>query len=322
MDTTNPHETKEILMSPRSLGNHPLQLGLVNCPVQMMTAIDNHDRRAAMFHHHLTDDTYSPVKMPKVCEGCGQTVASGDTVKGYAHEGQTVILTDDECKAIEADAGAAIEILRFVRAKQVNPMLFSGERCFYLTPDVDPKRGGKQAVATYLTIRHMLAEEDLVGVVSYTKWGRSRIALLRVEPTTYGGILVLQNLIWSDELREPEFAVLAKAKESDVDGRLLPVARSVIASMTEDWNPADYVDVYEARLTAAIEAKAAGRPVVVADVAHTPAPDDIEDLLAKLTQSAKAKAPTKAPAAKRAPAKKAPAKKAPAKKAARGAVAA
>jgi DNA end-binding protein Ku len=301
----------------RSIGNHRLQMGLADCAVQMMTAIDNHDRRASMFHHHPADDSYAPVKMPKICDGCRETVDQGNTVKGYDYEGETVILTQDDLAAVAKNSGNDIEVLRFVRAKQINPLLFSGEKVYWIVPDTDKKRSGKLTVPTYKAFLQVLVEEDKCAVVTYTKWGKTRIALLRVEPTENGGVLVLQNLLWADELREPAFPVLNQVKDTEVDPRLLPMMRMVVESMTEEWNPAEYVDVYEEQLSAAIAAKAAGNPVEVMQTAPTAvATDDIADLLAKLEASVKPKTDEAA-----APAKKAPAKRAPRKAAAKKVVA-
>jgi DNA end-binding protein Ku len=277
-------------------------MGMMGCAVQFMTAIDNHDRKGSNFHHHPKDNTYSPVKQPKICEGCGAAVQQVECVTGYAHEGDTVILTDDEKKIIEANSGADIEIRKFVKAKEINPLFFSGEKCYFLVPDMDPKRGGKLAAAKYLTIMKVMAENDWVGEIQYTKWGKTRVALLRVESFEDRPVLMIQNMLWPDELRTPEFPALDKARDVEVDPRLLPVARAAMQSMVEDWNPADLVDTYQEKLTAAIEAKASGKAIELATVEAAPTTDDIADLLAKLEATAKAKQA-------KAPAKKAPPKK-------------
>jgi DNA end-binding protein Ku len=172
---------------------------------------------------------------------------------------------------------------------------------------MDPKRGGKLAAAKYLTIMQVMVEEDWVGEIQYTKWGKTRVALLRVESFEDRPVLMIQNMLWPDELRTPEFPALDKARDVEVDPRLLPVARAAMQSMVEDWNPADLVDTYQEKLTAAIEAKASGKAIELATVEAAPTTDDIADLLAKLEATAKAKQ-AKA-AAKKAPAKKAPPKK-------------
>jgi DNA end-binding protein Ku len=307
-------------MSPRSIGNHNLNMGMVSAAVQFMTAIDDHDRKASNYHFHPEDGTYNPVKQPKVCQGCGAAFAKGeepqgleqaDCSSGYAHEGEVIIITPDEKKVIAANSGVDIEITKFVKEKQVDPLYFSGENCYYLVPDMDPKRGGKLAAQKYRTIMQVLSEEEKVGVVEYTKWGKTRSALLRVVHRENGDVLMVQNMLWPDELRAPEFPQLDKAREIELDPRLLPTFRMVAESMTEEWDPSTLHDIYQEKLTAAIEAKAGGKPIEVATVQPKTATDDMDALLAQLQASVKPKDDDA-----KAPAKKAPAKKAPAKKAA------
>lgn len=305
-------------MSPRSIGNHNLNMGMMGCAVQFMTAIDSHDRKGSNFHHHPADNTYSPVKQPKICEGCGASVQQAQCVTGYEHEGETVIITEDEKKVIEQNSGADIEITKFMHAKEINPLMFSGEKCYYLVPDMDPKRGGKLAAAKYMTIMQVMAENDWVGEISYTKWGKTRTALLRVESFEGEPVLMVQNMLWPDELRQPEFPQLDKARAVEVDPRLKPAAHAAMASMVEKWNPDNVRDVYQEKLTAAIEAKAGGKPIELATVEAAVQTDDIGALLAQLEASQKGREvdldqPDPIPG-KKAPAKKAPAKKAAPKK--------
>jgi DNA end-binding protein Ku len=301
-------------MSPRSIGNHNLNIGIMSAAVQFMTAIDDHDRKGSRFHHHVADDTYAPVKQPKVCEGCGQAdLKEVDCSTGYAHEGEIVIITEDERKVIAENSGVDIDNQGFVKEKEIDPLSFAGENCYYLVPDMDPKRGGKLAAQKYRAIMQVLSEEGLAGVIQYTKWGKTRLALLRVVHRENGDILMIQNVVWGDELRAADFPQLEKAREIEMDPRLIPAARAVIASMVQPWNPADYTDTFQEKLTAAIEAKAGGKTIQLETVQPKTVTDDMDALLAQLQASVKPKDDDPKGAA---PAKKAPAKKAPAKKAA------
>lgn len=320
-------------MSPRSIYNGSLGMGLVNFPIQLMTAIDNHDRPAGNYHGPHADGSYTRITMPRMCATCEVTVQQGDLVSGYEHDDGIVFLTPADKDAIVTNAGGGMEILRFVRLKEIKSLMFSGEKAYYLLPDKNPKRGGNAAIATYKMILQIMTEEDLVAVVQYTMRTTNRIAILRPEPTEFGGILVVQNMLWPDEVRSPAFSVLTEAKDVPVDQRLLPVGRSVVQAMIEDWNPAEYVDVYQQQLSKAIEARAAGQSIeVTADAPDAP-PDDVSDLIAKLEASVAAKKGSKPavsldedtaleasiaahPAKGKAPAKKAPAKKAAPRKAA------
>jgi DNA end-binding protein Ku len=268
----------------RSVGNVDLAIGLVTCPVKMVGVGESHDRRGSMYHQH-DDGSYGKVKMPKSCEDCGAILQAGQISKGFEENGDLVVLSPDELETIAANTGTSVEVAQFVDVDEIDPMLFAGENTYRLLPD--PKRG-RQAIATYLTLRRHLDEHGLAGVVQYTRWGRNRLGLLCVEPTEYGGVLVIRNIMWPDELRSPAFDELASADESTLDPRLAPVMQSVVESMTAPWDSSAYIDTYTEQLSAAIEAKASGGEVVViGSGAGDGGIDDISDLLAKLEASAR-----------------------------------
>ena len=290
-------------MSTRSVGNVDLVVGLVSCPVKMVGVSESHDRKGSMYHAH-EDRSFGRVKMPKLCEDCGEAVGAADISKGFEENGNIVILSADELATVAANTGAAVEVPHFVVKADINPMLFANENVYRLVPDA---KRGRQAVTTYRMIRKILVDEGKVGVVQYTRWGRNRIGLLDVEPTDDGGMLVIRNMMWPDELRPTE-GLLPAGSDDDIDPRLMPVMQEVVKSMTAAWNPADYTDTYTEALTAAIEAKAAGDEIASIESSTGGSIDDVSELLAKLEATAAARASAKAPA-KKAPARKRAAKK-------------
>ncbi len=270
-------------MSVRSVGNVDLAVGLVNCPVKMVGVADNHDHKGSMYHHHPVEDgagDYAKVKMPKVCDGCAEVVPNAEISKGFEYNGEIIMLSHDEMEAVAASTGAALEVGHFVKAAEVDPMLFADQNVYRLVPDT---KRGRQATTIYLTVKEVLTEKGLAGVVQYTRWGRSRQALLDVEPSDDGGVLVLRNMMWPDELRGTDG--LLPSGGAEVDPRLVPVMESVVDSMTTEWVPANYTDAYRERLSAAIEAKAAGDEIAKVESAGSSAIDDVSDLLAKLEMS-------------------------------------
>jgi DNA end-binding protein Ku len=281
-----------------------LSVGLVTCPVKMIGVIDGHDRKGSMYHRH-EDGEYGKVKMPKLCEDCGEVVPAGDIAKGFEENGTMVMLSADEMETVSANTGAGIEVPHFVPADQIDPMLFANENVYRLAPDV---KRGRQAWTTYRIIRQKLIDKKLLGVVQYTRWGRNRLGFLDVEPTDDGGVLVIRNIMWPDELRGAE-GLLPAGGEDDLDPRLVPVMESVMDSMTTDWNPATYVDVYTQQLTAAIEAKASGGEIATVASESDASINDVADLLAKLEASiATKKADAEVEPKKAAPRKRAPRK--------------
>ncbi|AGT20717.1 Ku-like DNA end binding [Mycobacterium phage Dylan] len=279
----------------RSVGNVDLTIGLVTVPVKMVGVSESHDRKASMYHPH-EDGNFGKIKMPKLCEDCGEVVPTADIAKGFEEGGDIVILTADELASVAAATGAALEVPQFVKAEQINPMLFANENIYRLVPD--PKRG-RQAATTYLMVRHILVSQELVGVVQYTRWGRNRLGVLDVEPSDDGGVLVIRNMMWADELRSTEGIVPTNVTEDDIDPRLLPVMASVVESMTGDWDPTAYTDRYTEQLSEAITAKAQGDEIATVASESGKAIDDVSDLLAKLEASIQKKAPAKKATARR-----------------------
>lgn len=280
----------------RSIANLDLSIGLVNLPIKMIGVSDSHDRKASMYHHHQDGD-YGKVRMPKMCEGCGEIVPTGEISKGFDHNGGVVMLTDDEMQTIAANTSTSMEVSGFIKADSVDPMIYAGENVYRLIPD--PKRG-RQAVSIYRLLIRKLTEDGLIGVASYIRWGRNRLAHIDVEPTKDGGVLIVRNMLWADELRPAEFPVLEGVDDSVIDQRLWPVASQMIDSMITDWNPESYTDAYIDALNEAIEAKASGAEIVaIADGSGGGGADDVADILARLEQSIKLREeqqPKKAPA--------------------------
>ena len=182
-----------------------------------------------------------------------------------------------------------------------------------------------------------LAETDRVAIVHFALRNKTRLAALRVKDFSKRDVMVIQTLLWPDEIRDPDFPVLDKQVE--IKPAELKMAGQVVESMTDDFHPERFEDTYQEQLRELVEAKLEGGEAFTTEEAEPKELDeteDVSDLLAKLEASVKArrgggsddgeakKAPAKKSAAKKAPAKKAAktaAKKAPAKKTAKKAAA-
>ncbi len=108
---------------------------------------------------------------------------------------------------------------------------------------------------------------------------REQLATLRVRDD----VLVLNTMLWPDEVRTPDFEFLG---DDDVAARPaeLAMAGSLIESMAADFDPDQYTDNYRAALQEVIDAKVAGREVVQPEE-EAPAPSGAVDLMAALRAS-------------------------------------
>jgi DNA end-binding protein Ku len=298
----------------RSIWKGAIAFGLVNVPVKVYSATESHDIR---FHQvHAADG--GRIKYQRVCSECGEIIPFQDIDKAYeSDEGVRVVLTDDDFEKLPAAEKHEIPVLQFVPTEQIDPILL--EKSYYLEPDsASPK--------AYALLAATLERSDRTALVHFTLRQRTRLAALR----TTGGILVLQALLWPDEVRAADFGALDDvAAPTDKE---LAMAETLVESMSEDFDPAEFTDEYQMELRALLDdaIERGGEKVFQVAEAATEGEDaEVLDLVAALQRSVEAAGGTQGtgergsdtkkssakPAGRKAPAKAA-AKKTSAKKAA------
>lgn len=267
----------------RSIWKGSLAFGLVNVPVKVYSATEDHDIR---FHQvHAADG--GRIKYDRVCSVCGKSVQYSDIDKAYeSPEGDRVIVTDEDFGKLPAAEKHEIPVLQFVPSEQIDPMLY--EKSYYLEPDsATPK--------AYTLLAATLAKIDRIALVHFTLRQKTRLAALRVRD----GVLVLQTLLWPDEVRAAEFPKLRDAAEPAA--KELKMAETLVASMSDDFDPSEFTDDYQVELKKMLdEAIAAGGARVMPAAEATPqAADedaDVVDLVAALQRSLESSRAKKAPA--------------------------
>jgi len=310
----------------RSIWKGSVAFGLVNVPVKVYSATEDHDLK---FHQvHAADN--GRIKYQRVCGECDEVVEYRDIAKAYeADSGQMVVITEEDIATLPEERSHEIAVLEFVPASEIDPLLY--DRSYFLEPDGKSSR-------SYVLLAKALASTDRVAIVHFALRNKTRLAALRIKNFGKRQVMVVHTLLWPDEIREPLFPAL----DGDVEVRApeLKMAGQVVESMASDFHPEQYTDTYQEQLQVLVESKLAGGQAFA--TAETPAKldetEDVSDLLAKLeasvrrrreqsankdsdapprtpaTKAAAKKAPVSAAAAKKAAAKKAPAKKAPARK--------
>jgi DNA end-binding protein Ku len=293
----------------RAIWKGAVSFGLVSIAVKLFSATEEKDIR---FHQVHREDG-GRIKYKRVCAVDGEEVTYDDIAKGYdLGGGEMVILTDEDFADLPLTSSHAIEVLEFVPAEQVDPILYN--KAYYLEPEAT-------AAKPYVLLRDALTNTDRVAIVKVALRQREQLATLRVRDE----VLVLNTMLWPDEVRTAKFDFL----DDDIEARPaeLAMAGSLIESMAAEFDPNTYTDNYREALQEVIDAKVAGREVVAPEEPEA-APTAAVDLMAALRASVdraraargedsgdEAAAPTPIKSAKKAaPAKKAPAKKATAAK--------
>ncbi len=294
----------------RSIWKGSIAFGLVNVPVKVYSATEDHDIK---FHQVHSKDN-GRIRYKRVCEVCGEVVEYRDIAKAYdSDDGQTVIITDEDIATMPEERSREIEVLEFVPASQLDPILY--DRSYFLEPD-------SKSSKSYVLLAKTLLETDRVAIVHFALRNKTRLAALRVKDFSKREVMVIHTLLWPDEIRDPDFPVLDTKVE--IKPAELKMAGQVVDSMADDFDPDQFHDDYQIQLKELVEAKLEGGEAFTVDETPTELDEteDVSDLLAKLEASVKkrqsaasAETPAKKAPAKKAAAKKAPAKRAPAKKA-------
>src|ERR671929_1038161 len=228
----------------RAIWKGAVSFGLVSIAVKLYSATEEKDIR---FHQvHRTDG--GRIKYKRTCQVCGEEVTYDDIAKGYdIGGGEMVILTDEDFADLPLTTSHAIDVLEFVPAEQVDPILYN--KAYYLEPD-------GTAAKPYVLLRDALRRTDRVAIVKVALRQREQLATLRVRDD----VLVLNTMLWPDEVRQPEFGFLDE--DHTVRPQELAMATSLVESMAGDFQPDEYSDNYREALQQVIDAKVEGREIV------------------------------------------------------------
>jgi DNA end-binding protein Ku len=250
----------------RAIWKGAVSFGLVSIAVKLYSATEEKDIR---FHQvHRIDG--GRIRYKRTCSVCGEEVSYDDIAKGHdIGGGDMVILTDEDFADLPLSSNRAIDVHQFVPAEQVDPILYN--KAYYLEPE-------PIAAKPYVLLRDALLQSDRVAIVKVALRQREQLATLRVRD----GVLVLNTMLWPDEVRASEFGFL----DEDFAPRKqeLEMAASLIDSMAGDFVPEEYTDDYRNALQQVIDAKISGQEVVAPPEVEE-APSGAIDLMAALRAS-------------------------------------
>ena len=262
----------------RPIWKGTISFGLVAIPVSLYTATEAHD--VSFRQVHASDG--GRIRYRRVCELDGEEVPYSDIAKGYELPGgEMVVLSDEDFANLPLASSKEIDVVEFVPADQIDPMLFS--KAYYAEPD-------KSAVKPYVLMRDTLADSDRVAVVKVTLRSREALGVLRVSDE----VLVVQTLLWPEEVRDA--ASLAPQTDVTVRPQELAMASSYIDSLAADFDPSQYTDEYKAAVEELVAAKTAGRELTDLEPAPSSGGEviDLVEALRANVQAAKEKRAGKA----------------------------
>jgi DNA end-binding protein Ku len=254
---------------PRAIWSGSISFGLVNAPVRMYSAIDEHDLELHLVH----EKDGSRIGYEKVCKKEGKEVPSDEIVKAYeVSDGELVFLTDEDFKAAGEEGYKAIEVLDFVPYEEIDPIVFN--RTYYLGP-------ADGAEKVYALLVRAMAESELSAIVRYVFHDRQQLGCLRIRD----GVITLESMYFADEIR-PLDGIAPKGQR--VDKKELEMAETLIERFTSSFDHEKYRDEYQDRLRDIVKRKRKGEEIHAAAPEESDKPTDLLEALRASVDEAKA----------------------------------
>lgn len=253
----------------RAIWKGAVSFGLVNVPVRVYSATENHDVQFRQVHRQ----DGGRIRYQRICSIDGEQVSYDDIAKGYETEDeQMVVLTDKDLEDLPTRSSHEIAVEKFVPVDQIDPMLL--DRSYYLEPD-------KGAAKPYILLRDALKAADRMAIATVSLRTRMTIAVLRVRED----VIVMQTMLWPDEIRSPDFAALGG--DTEAKPAELAMANMLVESLAGDYVPADYEDDYQAALESLVKSKLEGGEAHEVPAAQGTS-GEVIDLLSALQRSVEA----------------------------------
>lgn len=261
-----------------------IAFGLVYIPVELFAATQDD----AVRFNQLAKDSMKRVRYVKTCPDCKRELGPDDIVRGYQYEkGKYVVVSDEELDAIKTDADRSMKIVQFTSMDEVPPIYFEKPYQVVAQP------GGEKPLEL---LRLAMVEEGKIAIGT-TVLGNSETPIALIP---YEDDLVMMTLHYQSEVKDiPK--TLAHPEVADAE---LDMAKRLVESMSEPFDPARFKNEYQEKLMGLIQDKIAGKQIVAAQPSAQPS--NVIDLMDALAASLKARTgenPEKKPT-KRSPARK------------------
>jgi DNA end-binding protein Ku len=241
---------------PRSLWSGSISFGLVNVPVRLYSAVQEHKLR----FHFVHDKDNSPIGYQKICKKEDKPVPDDEIVKAFEFtKGEYVFMDDEDFAAAKVEGYKTIDIVDFVPYEEIDPIYFA--HTYYVGPD----RGAEKV---YSLLVKAMESSDLTGIAKFVMRDKQHLGALRIRD----GVITLEQLYFADEIRPSDEIKPSRARVSQEE---LSMAERLIESFKSEWKPEKYKDTYRDELCAIIRAKRKGKDVHPAADVEEERPTDL-----------------------------------------------
>lgn len=191
---------EEDVIRPRPFWSGTIAFGLVSLPVSLFPA--NRGRSLSL---KMVDRDGTPLSRRYFCEQEQKVLTRDEIVRGYKiEEDQYIVVEDRELEALAPEKSREIDLRRFVKLDEINPMYF--ERAYFLVPD-------EGATKAYRLLAKSMEDENRAGIATFVMRGKEYLVAIIAEL----GILRAETLRFHDEVRSPEYIGLPQSRQIDAE---------------------------------------------------------------------------------------------------------
>ena len=257
---------------PRALWSGSLSFGLVNVPVQLVSAVRDLD----LHFHQLHEKDRAPIEMQRWCSEEEKEVPWEAVTRAYELDGgKQVIVTDEDLEAVEPRKTRTIDIEQFVEVEDIDPIYF--DHPYWLVPAGDDEG----ATRAYRLLLGVMETSDRAALGRFVMRAKEHLAIVRARD----GALTLTTMRFHDEVRATKDVASASGKSTKPAKKELDAAVDLIEALAADWDPEKHDDEYRKRLQKVVNKKRKGQKIEEPEQREEP--DAVPDLMAALEQSLK-----------------------------------
>jgi DNA end-binding protein Ku len=234
----------------RALWSGSLSFGLVNVPVQIVSAVRDLD----LHFHQLHEKDKVRIEQRRFCSKEDVEVGIEEVAHSYDLDGKQVIVTDEELDPIHFD----------------HP--------YFLVPAGD----SEGTLRAYRLLERTMDKSERVALGRFVMRTKEYLAAIRARD----GALELTTMLFHDEVRPTKPIPTGGKKPTK---QQLDHAVAVIEELSADWRPERYEDCYRERLEDVIKRKRKRQKIEVPKSQSEPSPaDDLMEALKRSLENVQA----------------------------------
>jgi len=256
----------------RALWSGSLSFGLVNVPVQLVSAARDLD-----YHfNELHGKDNARIEQRRYCSEEDAEVLWEEVARSFDLDGKQVIVRDEELASVQPRKTRTIDVEAFVDLAGVDPIYF--DHPYFLVPAGD----SEGTLRAYRLLVEVMGRTERAALGRFVMRTKEYLGAMRVRD----GALTLTTMRFHDEVRPTEPVPTGGKKPVK---KALDNAIAVIEELSTDWDPESYTDCYRERLRRVIDDKRKRRKIEVPEPEKQPAPaPDLMAALERTLQNAKA----------------------------------